>query len=906
MRITPKYLTGIAERGFNVSAAPRSNETTQLLLTLGTSQPELALEKLRTTIEGLSAEEAARRIEEYGRNEVAHEGPPPWWLQLCLSFVNPFTGILAALATVSFFTDVVFNEAGEDWTKVILIGSMIFLSGIVSFAQERRSLMAVEKLRDLVQNKSLIRRASWDDDEGLGLRVSGAREIPVDEIVPGDIVQLAAGDMVPADIRLLRSVDLFLSQSALTGESMPVEKFAVMPEVSGDAAAVNNPLSLNTVCFMGTNVISGSADGVVVATGGKTYFGSMARRLTGQRALTSFDKGVNSVSWLLIRFMLVMVPVVFLLNGFTKGQWYEALFFALAVAVGLTPEMLPLIVTANLAKGAIKMAKQKAIVKKLNAIQNLGAMNILCTDKTGTITENRIVLVRHLDPGGRENDRVLELAYLNSRFQTGLRNLMDQAIIDRAEKYHGAREGLGYHKIDEVPFDFSRRRMSVVVQEDGGNHILICKGAVAEVLAHSTRMELNGHVVPLDDETRARMHELSMELNREGLRTVAVAYRSIAKKRSVYTVPDEEDLVLIGYMGFLDPPKASAREALRRLAEDGIETKIITGDNEIVTERICKEVGLEHPTVMLGDAVDALSLEELAKQAETTTIFARIEPLQKARIVEALKSRGHTVGYLGDGVNDAAAMRESDVGISVDTAVDIAKEAADIILLENDLLVLQHGVVEGRTVFGNIMKYLKMTASSNFGNVLSVLIASVFLPFLPMLPIQLLLLDLLYNISQLSIPWDKMYKEFLRIPRKWEATGIARFMLFIGPTSSLFDLTTFLLLWFVFKADSIATQSLFQTGWFIESLFTQTLIVHVIRTPKMPFLREWASAPVVLLTSAIMALGVTIPFTPLGHAFGLTPLPALYFPLLVVTLIAYCILAQLIKDWFIRTFRVWI
>ena len=906
MKILPKYLVGAVTHG--ATEAPlRSREMTEFLLGIGSCSVEEALTKCDTSSEGLTPEQVSKRIERYGRNEVMREKPPAWWVQLGGAFVTPFTMILAILAGVSFFTDVLYNAAGADWTKVIIIGSMILLSGLVSFQQEFRSQRAVEKLKNLVQNKTLVKRARWegDDPEDPSLARMKSREIPFEDVVPGDIVLLGAGDMIPADLRLISSIDLFLSQSALTGESEPVEKFA-RPTDDANTPRTENPLEMKTLCFMGTNVVSGSAVGIAIATGSRTYFGSIARKVAGHRAMTSFDKGVNKVSWLLIRFMLVMVPIVFLLNGITKHEWYEALFFALAVAVGLTPEMLPLSVTANLAKGAIAMSRQKVIIKKLNAIQNFGAMDILCTDKTGTITENRIVLVRCLDPHGSESDRVLRLAYLNSHFQTGLRNLMDQAIISYAETKYRAHEELSYHKIDEIPFDFSRRRMSVIVQEDGGNHVLVCKGAATEILERCTKMEIGGHVSELTHETRKKMLDLSHELNREGLRSIAVAYASKHPREGAYTVADEHDLTLAGYIGFLDPPKQSAREALRRLLEDGIHTKIITGDNEIVTERICHDVGLEVEGIVLGDEVDTLSLDELAARAERATIFARIDPLQKARIVEALKGRGHTVGYMGDGVNDAAAMREADVSISVDTGVDIAKEAADIILLENDLLVLQHGVIEGRTVFGNIMKYLKMTASSNFGNVFSVLVASVFLPFLPMLPVQLLLLDLMYNFSQLSIPWDTMYKEFLRIPRKWEATGISRFMVFIGPASSVFDITTFIVMWFVFKANVPAMQSLFQSGWFVESLLTQTLIIHVIRSPKIPLLQDRAAKPVLLLTTLIMAAGIALPFTPLGGAFGLEPLPLMYFPILALTLCAYIALTLVIKKWFIRRFAVWI
>ncbi len=734
---------------------------------------------------------------------------------------------------------------------------------------------------------------------------TGKHEIQMAEIVPGDIIHLAAGDMIPADVRIISSKDLFVSQSSLTGEAEPVEKYDTL------RCDVNKQKSislseLDNICFMGTNVVSGSAVAVVLFTGNNTYFGSMAKSLVGQRALTNFDKGVNSISWLLIRFMFVMVPIVFLVNGFTKGDWLEALLFAISIAVGLTPEMLPMIVTTNLAKGAVAMAKRKTVVKRLNAIQNFGAMDILCTDKTGTLTLDKIVLECHLDIHGNEDDRVLRHAYLNSYYQTGLKNLMDVAILEFGAKKEFEDPEKTYKKVDEIPFDFIRRRMSVVLQDGSDKRQLVTKGAVEEMLSICTYAEYRGEVVPLTEEIREEVKEMVKQLNKEGMRVLAIAQKNNVPHEGVFSVKDESEMVLMGYIGFLDPPKETAAAAIKALNEYGVKVKILTGDNEIVTKKICKEVGLPVDNILLGSQIDGMEDEALAAAAENTAIFAKLSPLQKSRIITMLQSKGHTVGYMGDGINDAAALREADVGISVDTAVDIAKESADVILLEKSLMVLEEGVIEGRKIFGNIIKYIKMTASSNFGNMFSVLAASAFLPFLPMLPIHLLVQNLFYDISQISIPWDHMDEEYLKVPRKWDASDVSKFMIFIGPISSIFDITTYLVMWFVFKANTPAVQSLFQSGWFIEGLLSQTLIVHMIRTQKVPFIQSRAAKPVLLLTGTIMAMGIAIPFTPFGASIGLQPLPLTYFPWLIGILLAYCLLTQTIKTWYIKKFKGWL
>ena len=860
------------------------------------------LKFLDSSFSGITDEAAAARRETYGKNEVAREKPPAWYIQLFHAFLTPFNGILLFVGSISFLTDVLFAADGEEsFETIITLGLMIVLSTGIRFWQEFRSGKAAEKLKAMVRTTAAVIR---NGDEF-------PHEIHIEDLVPGDIVRLAAGDMIPADLRLLISKDLFISQAMLTGESLPVEKCDILSTVTSlDKPVPSNALELGNICFMGTNVVSGSATAVVVATGGDTYFGSMASELTGKRPLTSFDKGINRISWVLIRFMCVMVPVVFVINGFTKHDWLEALLFAVSVAVGLTPEMLPMIVTANLARGAVAMSRRKTIVKRLNSIQNFGAMDILCTDKTGTLTQDKVILEQHLDIHGNDDIQTLEYAWLNSYHQTGLRNLLDVAVLDYGKK-HGVVEKLkGHKKIDEIPFDFMRRRMSVIVRDKDDQQLLICKGAVEEILALCTQVDENGYlpggVVKFTDEMRTEVRTVTRKLNEDGMRVLAIAHKFLPNEERSYSVADETDLILAGYIAFLDPPKESAHEALAALAKHGVHVKIVTGDNEIVTRKICHEVGLTVNEVLLGNDVEKMSDEQLAAKAEATTIFAKMSPTQKSRVIRALQSRGHTVGYMGDGINDAAALRDADVGISVDTAVDIAKEAADIILLEKSLMVLEEGVIEGRKTFANIIKYIKMTASSNFGNVFSVLAASIFLPFLPMLPIHLLIQNLLYDVSQVSIPWDRVDEEYLAQPRKWNAGGLVRFMVFVGPISSVFDITTFIVMWYVFGANSPEHQSLFQSGWFIEGLLSQTLIVHMIRSEKLPFFQSTAALPVLLLTSVVMAVGIAIPFSFVGGHVGLVPLPMQYFPWLLATLLGYCTLTQLVKRWYIRRFHQWL
>ena len=862
------------------------------------------LASLATTTRGLVGVAATERFERFGPNEVARDRPPAWYIQLLSAFKNPFNAVLACLAAIEVWS------TPEDLKGPVIIGVMIAISVGIRFSQEFRSGRAAEQLRALVRTTATVLRRSDDRPDEVG----SLHEIEMRGLVPGDVVALAAGDMVPADVRFLTTKDLFVNQAVLTGESMPVEKSAVgdasaaMGRSSREAVRVRiDAQDLPNIALMGTNVVSGTATAVVVETGGRTWFGSIAGSLLGPRPLTSFDIGVSKITWLLIRFIAVMAPVVLVLNGFTKHDWKEAALFAISVAVGLVPEMLALIVSANLARGALVMAKKKVVVKRLNAIQNLGAMDVLCTDKTGTLTQDRVVLEQHVDVIGQESPEVMRLAYLNSLHQTGLRNLLDRAVLEHAEMKGHEFELRSLEKIDEIPFDFMRRRMSVVVGTEEGRHLLICKGAIDEMLHVCEHVEIAGEVGPVTDLIRKHVARVTGEMNEDGMRVIAVAYREDPPEKRVYnSVQDERGLTLAGYIGFLDPPRDSAQPALEALARHGIEVKVLTGDNDIVASKVCRDVGLEIKGVLRGGDIDALDDAALAEVAAATTVFAKLNPLQKARVVRVLKGKGHTVGFLGDGINDAPALRDADIGISVDTAVDIAKESADIILLEKSLMVLEEGVLEGRTTFGNMMKYIKMTASSNFGNVFSVLIASVFLPFLPMLAIHLLIQNLLYDISQLSIPWDRMDEEYLRTPRRWDASNLRRFMLFIGPISSIFDVTTFLVLWFVLGARSPEQQSLFQSGWFIEGLLSQTLVVHMIRTQKIPFIQSRAAAPVIALTAIVMGVGIAIPFTPLGAAVGFRALPLTYFPWLVAILFSYCTLTQLMKTWYIRRFGVWL
>ena len=883
-------------------------ELAQSLLAAAREDPDALLERLATRRTGLSEDEAEAIRETSGWNEVGLEKPMSAWRHLWISYRNPFNVLLTLLAAMQgFFT-------GE-WDAAAIIGVMVVFSTLLRFLQETKAGREADALKAMVRSTATVFRPPMPpeaepDGNGAdaaaspapGDRSAGPRRVeePLRNLVPGDIVHLSAGDMIPADCRALSAKDLFVSQSAMTGESLPVEKFARKAP-----AAAGSPLDLDNLLFMGTNVVSGSAAAVVVGTGRKTYFGALAERVVADdRANTSFHAGVNQVSWLLIRFMLVMAPLVFLLNGLTKHQWMESLLFALSIAVGLTPEMLPMIVTATLAKGAVFLSRKKVIVKRLDAIQNFGAMDVLCTDKTGTLTRDKIVLAHHLDFWGSESDDVLEMAYLNSYYQTGLKNLLDVAVLEYREVAAELRPSANYRPVDEIPFDFERRRMSVVVAGPDGRHILICKGAVEEMLACCTRASHGDADEALTQDLLAHVRLITTDLNEDGMRVVAVAVKEMPPDKRNYGVADERDLDLIGYIAFLDPPKESAEQAIKALHRHGVAVKALTGDNELVARKVCRDVGLDvgEAGVLTGADVEAMDDAALSEAAERATVFARLAPLHKARLVRVMKERGHVVGFMGDGINDAPALRQADIGISVDTGVDIAKEAADIILLEKSLLVLEEGVREGRKTFANMLKYIRMTASSNFGNVFSVLIAAAFLPFLPMLPLHLLVQNLLYDISQTAIPFDHVDDEQVEKPLRWNPADLGRFMAVFGPISSLFDILAFAMMWFVFAANTPEKQSLFHSGWLVVGLVTQTLVVHMIRTKKIPFLQSQAAAPLTAMTLFAMAAGIFLPMGPLAGHLKLAPLPWTYFAYLPLVVIPYMMLTQWVKTWYIRRF----
>ena len=849
-------------------------------------------EKLNTRPEGLTVAEVQARLEQYGPNVLAKDQRPAIGRLLWRAVLNPLVLLLAALATISFAT-------GDLRSGVVML-SMIVLSVGLKLIQEARADNAAAKLKAMISVTATV------------LRDGAAQEIAIAQLVPGDVVQLTAGDMVPGDVRIVKAKDFFVNQGSLTGESFPVEKTEVETSAADAAAA---PIALRNVAFLGTSVESGAASAVIVATGKSTYLGSMAESLQEPQEQTAFDRGIAQFTWLMLRFMLVMVPLVFLINGLTKHSWIQAFFFALAVAVGLTPEMLPMIVTVCLSKGAVAMGRKKVIVKRINAIQDLGAMDVLCADKTGTLTTDRVVLERCCNVMLRENDGVLALAYLNSHFQTGLKNVLDRAVLAHTETIQA--NIAEFTKIDEIPFDFQRRIMSVVVRTPEGKDRIISKGAPESLLPKCKSSELDGTLLPMDHQHIEDLKKEYELLSADGFRVLAIATKDVEPRGAVaagatpYGKADEQDLILRGYVAFLDPPKDGAAAAIAELQRHGVAIKVVTGDNDLVARKICKEVGLSTEFVVMGDEVEKMSADELADAAEKATLFARVSPAHKQRIIKALQSRKHTVGFMGDGINDAPALHAADVGISVDTAVDIAKEAADMILLEKSLHVLDEGVIEGRKVFANIIKYVRMGASSNFGNMFSVLGASVFVPFLPMLPVQILANNLLYDIGQTTIPTDAVDPERIVAPRRWDLKELTRFVLFIGPCSSVFDYTTFFMMLYVFKCWDISTPqaaahsaSLFQTGWFVESLLTQTLIIHVIRTNKIPLLQSRSSWPVLVISLVIMAIGIAIPFSPVGPYLGFSKLPMLYWPLLAATLLCYVLLTQGAKMWLLH--RKWI
>lgn len=878
----------------------KNNQSINNLLNVSKLREEEVLTQYKNNYSGYNVKEVEASREIYGENKISHKKDDSITKRLIEAFINPFTIILLVLAIISFFTDIIMAEAGnQDATSVIIVISMVLVSGILRFIQDTKSNKAAEKLEEMVETTISVTRLE-----------NGSMEIPINEIVVGDIINLSAGDMIPADVRILKSKDLFISQSSLTGESEPVEKISIPL-----SSKSSNPLELENLAFMGSNIISGSAVAIVINIGDNTIFGGIAKGLSNEKVVTSFEKGINSVSWLLIRLMLVMVPVVLFMNGFTKGNWMEAFLFAISVAVGLTPEMLPMIVSANLTKGAVSMARKNVIVKDLGSIQSFGAMDVLCTDKTGTITQDKVVLEYSLNIHGKYDNRVLRHAFLNSYHQTGLKNLMDIAIINHANESEMIELWRDYKKVDEIPFDFSRRRMSVVVESKDGKTQLITKGAIEEMLEVSTYVEYYGEIKIITEEIKKEILDRVSKYNSQGMRILGISQKNNPPIVNELSFKDEKDMVLMGFLAFLDPPKESTASAINILNEYGVNVKILTGDNEKVTAAICKQVGIKVNNLLLGSDIEEMDDELLRETVEETNVFAKLSPIQKTRVVSMLRKNGHTVGFMGDGINDASAMTEADVSISVDTAVDIAKESADIILLEKDLMILEDGVNEGRKIYANIIKYIKMTASSNFGNIFSVLIASIFLPFIPMLPIQLLMLNLIYDISCVTIPWDNVDKEYLIEPRKWDASSISKFMLWMGPTSSLFDIITFILMYFficpfVFggqfhslnEIQQIGFIGLFHAGWFVESLWSQTLVIHMIRTKEIPFIKSRASWQLTSLTILGIIGGTVIPYTALGNKLQMVAMPLIYFIFLGIIILLYMILVATIKKRFINRY----
>lgn len=863
----------------------------------------------KTSALGLVDDQVEENRDAYGENVITKGQEDSMIKKIYESIINPFTVILLVIALVSFITNVWLAKPGEqDPTTSIIIVTLVLISGGIRFIQELRSDKAASNLSRMIVNTATV------------LRDGSEQEIPIDEIVVGDVIKLSAGDMIPADVVLIDSRDFFVQQSGLTGESDAVEKICLS---KAESQNLDSLLASESLAFMGTNVISGRATALVLVVGDETMMGAIEQTINTYDEPTSFEREMNTISWLLIRLMLVMVPVVFVINGLTDGDWLEAGVFALSVGVGLTPEMLPMIITASLAKGSIIMAKEKVVIKKLNAIQDLGAIDILCTDKTGTLTQDEIVLEYPLDIHGELDLSVLRRAYLNSYFQTGLKNLMDRAIINRTQKEAKKHEIVRdldqtFHKIDELPFDFERRRMSVIVKDEDGVVSMVTKGALEEMLSVSTYVEYKGEIKRLTDEVRQEVLAEVAQLNEQGLRVLGVSYKTDLDENDIFSVEDERDMILTGYLAFLDPPKPSAAPAIKALAEYGVTTKILTGDNEKVTQAVCEKVGLDVERILLGSEIDTMTDQELAQVVETTTVFAKLSPDQKARIILCLKNNGHKVGYMGDGINDAPSMKVSDVGISVDTAVDIAKETADVILLDKDLMVLEKGLVEGRKVYANMTKYIKMTVSSNFGNIFSLLFASIFLPFLPMAPVHLIVLNLIYDLSCIALPFDNVDKEFLKKPRIWEANSIMRFMAWIGPISSVFDIITYMLLYFLVvpmilghsynhgAADAAAFIMVFQTGWFIESMWSQTMVIHMLRSPKLPFIQSRPAFSVVVTTLAAAFFVTSLPYSPLASILKLSQLNGLYFVLLFAIIVLYMLSVTVVKRIYIKKYKEWL
>lgn len=841
------------------------------------NDPNFAFSELGGSREGLNSKEVKKRLKIYGLNDIADEKKTNHLLKLVDILKSPLNLLLIVLAIVSLSVG--------DLKSFSVITLMVFLSVFLNFYQETKASIAADNLKAIIHTKTTV------------IRNNIKQEILLREVVPGDVISLYSGTIIPGDVRLITSKDLFINQAMLTGESLPVEK-----HVTDDDLDKKGVIEFSNLCFLGTSVESGVATALVLSTGKNTYLGSIAMDINKNDHVSDFNKELKQFVILILKFMAIMVPAVFLLNGIFKQDWFEAFLFAIAVAVGIAPEMIPTIVAVNLSKGALVLSKNKVIVKHLDAIENLGVMDILCTDKTGTLTEGKIVLEKHLDIYGKDNTESLHYAFLNSYFQTGVSNIINETIL----KHEEAKEKLGienYEKIDEIPFDYNRRKMSVIISENKTRSLLICSGAVEEVIASCTNVLVDGKVISLKDFTDERKLVIEKELNTEGFRVVAVAYKETSLEKKVFSIEDEKELTFVGFLAFFDPPKQSVKGTIQDLENLGVIVKILTGDNELVTKKICEDVGIKVHKILLGSDIEKISDEELGKEVENVSVFAKLSPYDKERIIRSLRSLDHVVGFLGDGINDSLSLIAADVGISVDTAADIAKESSDLILLEKSLHVLKEGIREGRRIFDNIIKYIKMAASSNFGNMFSVVGGSIFLPFLPMLPVQILTNNMLYDFSQMTIPTDNVDEERLLKPKKWDFKNIKRFILFFGPISSLFDYATFFVMLYVFHA--WGNPALFHTGWFVESLLTQTLIVHIIRTSKIPFIQSWASWPLLVSTFSVIAIGIYLPFSSFAEAFKLVPLPPLYFVLLFIGLILYFLITQFLKMYFIKKYE-WI
>ena len=844
------------------------------------------IKKYNVKENGLSAAEAEYNLKQLGLNVVKQAKPKKWYHYFLESLFTPFNIILLGITLLLSYTDIILPQT-PSYANIIVITILVAASTLLDFFEEYRSNKAANELKELVATTCHV------------IRNGKQIQVPIKDITLGDVVVLSAGSMIPADLRIIEATDLYVGQASLTGESEAVKKL-VESQVSPEE--LDSIADLDTICFMGTNVVSGSAKGVVIKTADSTYFGRIANTLSSGKPKTAFQKGIESISKLLIRFMLIIIPIVFILN-FSKHSIVTAFTFAVAISIAITPLLLPVILSSCLSKGAVKMSKKKTIVKKLDAIQNFGAMNILCTDKTGTLTEDKIVLEKYLDIKGDEDIGVLKYAYLNASLQTGLRSNIDEAVINRGIEYNMQELTSKYVKLDEIPFDFSRRRLSVAVRNEDGKDELITKGAVEEILSISSTVEYKGEVSPLTKEIKENIQKISKNLNKEGLRVVAVCKKYSNDPGYDFEIKDEKNMILIGFIGFLDPPKESAKEAVERMNRSGIRVIVLTGDNAEVTKCICDKVNIKSKNIVLGSELDKLSDLAVHRLIRKNNIFAKLSPIQKARIIRLLKEQGNVVGYMGDGINDSPSLTNSDVGISVDTAVDIAKESADIILLEKDLNVLLDGVAEGRKTFANLMKYIKMATSFNFGEVLSVIVASVALPFLPETPIQLLVEGLLYDFGQMTLPFDDVDQEIVRKPKKLDIKSLKNFMLFMGPVSSIFDLIVFASLWFIF---GVREAAIFQTIWFSYSIVSNLVGMHIIRTAKIPFIQSNANKMVYFSSILLIFVGIIVPFTPFGSLIGLVPIAGQYIALIFFVTFLYCILAMFAKKIYIKKYGEWI